>query len=150
MARTDEDTWDLATGVGATATAVAAARALATRAGLIEDPLAEPLVTAVGVERFLAILDGRPGDASEVERMAQGMAVRTRYFDDSTSSTLGSLSAVTLSAGSTAPVVVSPTVRVPPQPPDKAAAIKSVAITMIRAGVEAVMRRVGAGSVNSG
>ena len=39
MARTDEDTWDLATGVGATAaTAVAAARALATRAGLIEDP----------------------------------------------------------------------------------------------------------------
>ena len=41
MARTDEDTWDLATGVGATATAVAAARALATRAGLIEDPLAE-------------------------------------------------------------------------------------------------------------
>ena len=82
MARTDEDTWDLATGVGATATAVAAARALATRAGLIEDPLAEPLVTAVGVERFLAILEGRPGDASEVERMAQGMAVRTRYFDD--------------------------------------------------------------------
>ncbi len=82
MARTDDDSWDLATSVGTTATAVAAARALATRAGLIEDRWAEPLVTAVGMDHFLAILAGEPGGDSEVERMAHGMAVRTRYFDD--------------------------------------------------------------------
>ena len=36
MARTDDDTWDLATSVGATATMVAAARAIATK---VDDPL---------------------------------------------------------------------------------------------------------------
>ena len=81
--RQDGDSWDLASGVGATATAVAASRAVANRADLIDDPWAEPLVTAVGVEHFSAILAGNaPGDDSEVERMAHGMAVRTRYFDD--------------------------------------------------------------------
>jgi O-methyltransferase involved in polyketide biosynthesis len=51
MARTDNDTWDLATSVGATATGVAVGRALASRATnpLINDPFAEPLVRAVGV-----------------------------------------------------------------------------------------------------
>lgn len=85
MARTDGDTWDLASGVGATATAVAASRALANRATLIDDPWAEPLVKAVGMEVFLRILDGNidSDDAeSDLRRMAQGMAVRTRYFDD--------------------------------------------------------------------
>ncbi|MCX2934685.1 SAM-dependent methyltransferase [Mycobacterium sp. CVI_P3] len=85
MARTDGDTWDLASGVGATATAVAASRALAHRANLIDDPWAEPLVKAVGMEMFLRILDGHiAGDHTEtdLQRMAQGMAVRTRYFDD--------------------------------------------------------------------
>lgn len=81
-ARRDGDTWDLASGVGATATAVALSRALATRAGLIDDRWAEPLVTAVGAEHFQAILDGTPGAASQVDRLAHGMAVRTRYFDD--------------------------------------------------------------------
>ena len=81
--RRDGDSWDLASGVGATATAVAASRAVAHRAGLIDDPWAEPLVTAVGIEHFSAILAGSaPGDGSDVERMANGMAVRTRYFDD--------------------------------------------------------------------
>ena len=75
--RRDGDSWDLASGVGATATAVAASRALATRAGLIDDELAEPLVRAVGVQHFLDILDGK----SQVEFMADGMAVRTKYFD---------------------------------------------------------------------
>ena len=53
MARTDDDTWDLATSVGATATVVAAARALAGRQGdpLVNDPFAEPLVRAVGIAR---------------------------------------------------------------------------------------------------
>ena len=50
MARTDGDTWDLASSVGATATAVAASRAMASRAPtpLLDDPFAEPLVRAVG------------------------------------------------------------------------------------------------------
>ncbi|NTY58431.1 SAM-dependent methyltransferase [Mycolicibacterium sphagni] len=85
MARTEGDTWDLASGVGATATAVAASRALAHRATLIDDPWAEPLVKAVGMEMFLQILDGHGGavhSESDLQRMAQGMAVRTRYFDD--------------------------------------------------------------------
>lgn len=83
--RRDGDSWDLASGVGATATAVAASRALATRAGLIEDPWAEPLVRAVGMQMFLDLLDGDvPGEQAQtdLQRMAQGMAVRTRYFDD--------------------------------------------------------------------
>ena len=81
--REDGDSWDLASGVGATATAVAASRAIANRAALIDDPWAEPLVTAVGIEHFTALLAGTaPGDGSDVERMAHGMAVRTRYFDD--------------------------------------------------------------------
>ena len=81
-ARREDYSWDLTTGVGTTATAVATARALATRAGLIDDPWAEPLVTAVGMEHFLAILDGEQDGDSPVQRMANGMAVRTRYFDE--------------------------------------------------------------------
>src|ERR1700730_17229984 len=46
MARTENDTWDLATSVGATATMVAAGRGRATRAGLIDDPYAAPLASA--------------------------------------------------------------------------------------------------------
>lgn len=79
--RRDGDSWDLASGVGATATAVAASRALATRSGLIDDRWAEPLVRAVGSEHFRAILDGEPDGESQVARMADGMAVRTLYFD---------------------------------------------------------------------
>ena len=60
--RTENDTWDLATSVGATATMVAAARAVASRAPhrLIDDPFAEPLVRAVGVD-FLP--DGPPDNS---------------------------------------------------------------------------------------
>ena len=83
--RSDNDTWDLASGVGATATAVAASRALATRADLIDDPFAEPLVKAVGMDVFLKMLDGEfdsDEPESDLQRMAQGMAVRTKYFDE--------------------------------------------------------------------
>jgi O-methyltransferase involved in polyketide biosynthesis len=52
MQRKENDTWDLATSVGATATMVAAGRARATKAALIEDRFAEPLVRAVGVDFF--------------------------------------------------------------------------------------------------
>ena len=81
MARSDGDTWDLASGVGATATAVATSRALATRIGLIEDRWAEPLVRAVGAEHFLGILQ-HPDGPPDQQRMTMGMAVRTRFFDD--------------------------------------------------------------------
>jgi methyltransferase (TIGR00027 family) len=89
MARTDGDTWDLASSVGATATGVAAARALASRGPnpLIDDPFAEPLVKAVGTEIFSKMLSGEI-DLDEADpsfnrqRMAEGMAVRTRFFDN--------------------------------------------------------------------
>lgn len=85
MARTDGETWDLASGVGATATAVAASRALAHRSALIDDPWAEPLVKAVCMDMVLQILDGHADSdqsESDLQTMALGMAVRTRYFDD--------------------------------------------------------------------
>jgi methyltransferase (TIGR00027 family) len=89
VARTEGDTWDLANSVGATATGVAAARALASRDPnpLIDDPFAEPLVKAVNSEVFTKMLTGEI-DLDEAdpsfnrERMAEGMAVRTRYFDN--------------------------------------------------------------------
>lgn len=91
MPRTDNDTWDLASSVGATATAVAAARALATRADdpIIDDPFAAPLVRAVGVEFFTKLVDGTADfalldgdDGIGVSQFANGMAARTRFFDD--------------------------------------------------------------------
>lgn len=91
MTRTDNDTWDLASSVGATATMVAAARALATSAEqpLIDDPYADPLVRAVGVDFFTRLVSGelRPQDLDDSEtagmqRMADNMAVRTKFFDD--------------------------------------------------------------------
>lgn len=91
MARTDNDTWDLATSVGATATGVAVGRALASRgtSPLINDPFAEPLVRAVGVDFFTRMASGEM-DPAEVDgdaefgmgRMTDMMAVRTRFFDE--------------------------------------------------------------------
>ena len=86
MARTDGDTWDLASSVGATATMVAAQRALGHREKLIDDPFAEPLVRAVGVDFFTRMLDDDESftdidPAFTVRRAAEGMAVRTRFFD---------------------------------------------------------------------
>jgi methyltransferase (TIGR00027 family) len=90
--RTENDTWDLATSVGATATMVAAARAVASRAshGLIDDPFAEPLVRAVGVDFFTRWATGQldPADVDPPDTpwgmrpMADLMAARTRYFDN--------------------------------------------------------------------
>jgi methyltransferase (TIGR00027 family) len=91
MTRTEGDTWDLASSVGATATMVAAARAMAGRAEhpLIDDPFAEPLVRAVGVDVLTRLATGEL-DAAELggeatvgmQRMADNMAVRTMFFDD--------------------------------------------------------------------
>jgi methyltransferase (TIGR00027 family) len=89
MARTENDTWNLASSVGATATAVAAARAVASQAPnpLIDDPFAAPLVKAVGAEVFTKMVNGEidldEADSSLTrQRMAERIAVRTRYFDD--------------------------------------------------------------------
>ena len=91
MPRTDNDTWDLATSVGATATMVAAARAVATKADnpLINDQFAEPLVRAVGVDFLtrwaagdLADVDVDDADSTwKLHQMPDAMAVRTRFFD---------------------------------------------------------------------
>jgi methyltransferase (TIGR00027 family) len=88
--RTPDDTWDLATSVGATATLVAAGRARATRAGLIDDRFAESLVRAVGVDFFTRWATGElaaadvdvPGSFWGMQQMTDLLAVRTRYFDE--------------------------------------------------------------------
>jgi methyltransferase (TIGR00027 family) len=88
MSRTDTDSWDLASSVGATATMVAAARALASREPdpLIDDPFAADLVRAVGLDFFTRLVDGEiplsnlEGDGPRF--MANWIAVRTRFFDD--------------------------------------------------------------------
>jgi methyltransferase (TIGR00027 family) len=88
MTRTDNDTWDLASSVGATATAVAASRAAASQGPdpLLDDPFAEPLVRAVGVEHFVKIVDGEltAEDDPVLNRQAMNeqITVRTRFFDD--------------------------------------------------------------------
>jgi methyltransferase (TIGR00027 family) len=86
--RHDGDSWDLASSVGATATAVAARRALASKGPnpLIDDPFAEPLVKAVGVEAFIRMMSGEielaeDDPAFTPQRLSEAMAVRTRFFD---------------------------------------------------------------------
>lgn len=92
MARTENDTWDLASSVGATATMVAAARAVASKApdAVISDPFAEPLVRAVGVDFFTRLVSGEldpaeldtDGSTLSLRRFTDGMAARTKFFDD--------------------------------------------------------------------
>src|SRR5258707_11248880 len=85
MARTDRDRWDLATSVGATATMVAAQRALASDHGFIDDPYAASLVRAVGIDVYVRLVNGEipvhEHSEFDPERMAQGMASRTRFYD---------------------------------------------------------------------
>jgi methyltransferase (TIGR00027 family) len=86
--RHEGDSWDLASSVGATATAVAARRAMASKGPtpLLDDPFAEPLVNAVGVDAFIRMMNGEIEDVEDdpaftPQRLAEGMAVRTRFFD---------------------------------------------------------------------
>ena len=110
MARSDDDSWDLASSVGVTATMVAAARAMATRdpRKLIDDKYAEPLVRAVGIPFFVDMIDGRLdtspfGDdgAERVQAMTGGMAMRTKFFDEyfAASASRGIRQAVILASG---------------------------------------------------
>ncbi|MGB5113005.1 MAG: class I SAM-dependent methyltransferase [Mycobacterium sp.] len=91
MARVDGDSWDLASSVGATATMVAAARAIASAAPnpVINDQFAAPLVRAVGVDFFTKLVDGELTESDlgddpqmNIARFANGMAARTRFFDE--------------------------------------------------------------------
>lgn len=88
MTRSDGDTWDLASSVGATATAVAASRAYASREPdpLINDPYAAILVEAVGVPHFIRLANGEidyeDDPLLDDKQMREHIAVRTRYFDN--------------------------------------------------------------------
>lgn len=90
MTRTDQDSWDLASSVGATATMVAAARARASEetSPIVNDPFAAPLVRAVGLEFFTRLVDGdvlpeaQDGGGRDLQLETDSIAVRTRFFDD--------------------------------------------------------------------
>ncbi|WP_421842013.1 class I SAM-dependent methyltransferase [Mycobacterium sp.] len=110
MPRSDKDSWDLASSVGTTATMVATARALASKQPdpLIDDPFADPLVRAVGIDFFVRVLDGDVEIAAadtdpnyNLQRLINVMAVRTRFFDNffMDASAAGLRQAVILAAG---------------------------------------------------
>lgn len=86
--RTDGDSWGPAASVGATATMVAASRAVASQGpdALLDDPFADPLVRAVGLDPFIRIIDGELDVEDDAlfnrKARAQQITVRTRFFDD--------------------------------------------------------------------
>jgi methyltransferase (TIGR00027 family) len=90
--RTDDDTWDITTSVGATAVMVAAARAIETDNPdpLIRDPYAKLLVADAGTGVWEAMLDDSmiakvesidPESAAVFHHMRNYQAVRTHFFD---------------------------------------------------------------------
>src|SRR3984885_1692652 len=113
MTRSDSDTWDLASSVGATATMVAAARALASEDTnpIINDPFAAPLVRAAGIDFFTRFVDGEidptleenvgENGKGELQTETDSLAVRTRFFDEffSNATAAGIGQAVILAAG---------------------------------------------------
>jgi methyltransferase (TIGR00027 family) len=93
MARTDDDSWDIATSVGATAVMVALARAVETGSAdpLIRDEFADVLVSSpelAGVRDQISAWwtehpDGDDGDDFTVtaQQMINYQAIRTHFFD---------------------------------------------------------------------
>lgn len=90
--RSDDDSWDIASSVGATAVMVAAARAGETERddALIRDPFAKILVAGAGTGVWETILDSDfnnrmadadPEVAAVLEHMGNYQAVRTHFFD---------------------------------------------------------------------
>lgn len=92
--RCEGDTWDLASSVGATATMVAAARAMATRAAnpLINDQFAEPLVRAVGVDVLTRLASGEltASDIDDPERPNASMVRMAEHLPSAPSSSTSS------------------------------------------------------------
>jgi methyltransferase (TIGR00027 family) len=87
MARTDDDTWGPDSGVGMTATFGAVARALASNKGLIDDPFAEQLVRAAGVQYFTRMVDDERyaddgGDNAVVTGLITLLGAHTRFLDE--------------------------------------------------------------------
>lgn len=91
--RTDNDTWDIASSVGATAVMVAAARAAETDRPdpLIRDPYAKILVADAGTgaweymldDAFMVKVADTDGEiAAMFQHMGNYQAVRTHFFDD--------------------------------------------------------------------
>lgn len=85
MPRTSDDSWGLKTGVGATATMVATARAVAARQPdpVIDDAFAEVLVRALHFDLFTQIVDGEV----DFEEIGAGwfplfFGIRGRAFDE--------------------------------------------------------------------
>ncbi|MEE6135879.1 class I SAM-dependent methyltransferase [Mycobacterium sp. 050128] len=91
MARTADDSWDIATSVGATAVMVALARAAETASAdpLIRDQFAEPLVSTPALEGvreqvtawWAGAEDDDPDGAVRAQEMINYQAVRTHFFD---------------------------------------------------------------------
>jgi methyltransferase (TIGR00027 family) len=87
MTRTEDDSWDPATGVGLTATFGAVARAVGTNKGLINDPFAEQLVRAAGVDYFTRVIeDQRCADDGGRSAVTTGLidvlVVHARFVDE--------------------------------------------------------------------
>ncbi|MDP7704198.1 class I SAM-dependent methyltransferase [Mycobacterium sp. TY815] len=87
MVRTDGDSWDPATGVGMTATFGAVARAVGTNKGLINDPFAEALVRAAGVEYFIRLIEDEQyatdgGGDPVMYGMLNILALHGRFLDE--------------------------------------------------------------------
>lgn len=80
MSRTDDDTWDITEGVGATALSVAQARAAETDAEfpLYTDPYAHFFLDAAAEAGWTSPF----GDAERMRTMSAYMASRTKHFDD--------------------------------------------------------------------
>lgn len=78
--------WDLTTGAGVVAAMLAAARAVATERGLMDDPFAKSLARAAGVAGGVRLVDGeldlaQLGADGGFPRLAELFAARTRFFD---------------------------------------------------------------------
>ena len=85
MARAADDSWDPATAM--TATFGAVARAVATNKGLLNDPFAEPLVRAAGVEYFIGVIENEryaadDGDNAVIADLIDILSAHTRFLDD--------------------------------------------------------------------
>ncbi|OBI00958.1 SAM-dependent methyltransferase [Mycobacterium sp. E2733] len=71
------------TGVAVTAAFGAAARAVATNRGMLDDPFAEPLVRAAGVDHFVRLIDDDRFGADDADgpRFLDACAAHTRFVD---------------------------------------------------------------------